>query len=1313
MSHIYLKLFGRIELRSPAGEALALSSRKAIGLLAYLARARGNSARRDHLATALWPDSGEAHARQSLRQALSNLRRALPEQARELVTASGDNVVLNRDLYRDDVTEFILLTETDTTDDLRRAVDLWDGELMDGFNARSSTFDDWLMQERMTLRERMLGAMTQLLERYEGDSNDEAAIRTGVKLVSIDPLREDAHRALMRLYARRGQIGSALRQYRICRENLRRELDVEPEASTDAAYRELARRRREPAADKHTDPPSPTAAATGDDSQSIGSQPGREPSTDLRQCTVLSLSAAPNRNLDDPERSSELARRFAEFVESQLRRRGAPSVQRVGRAVVATFGIPRASSSDAGAAFAAAVALRDELAAEAQLADVQTRISMVSGQAIVSANSNGTDSNAKPALDETSALMALSLEVNAATPPDTIVATEGIRHALADTVTAQALADAPPGYPYRVWRIEPNTAPQRTQAPARMIGRQTELLVFEAAVEACLGADRGQVFALRGEAGIGKTRLLDAFLTVAGGKGVVCHYERLLDFGDVRGRDPLRSLACTLLDLSSVSTAAQRLDAAHRVLQEHGETADASLHLFDLLDVRPEDEQATLLDAMDGETRRLGRTQALATLIKRAAAREPLLIAVEDLHWADADLLRMLASIARLCDTHRVFVVLTTRPGAGAVDTLQRSGLGGMALTTLDLAPLRTDECTALAEIFAEQAHHHDHDPAFVAKCVERSGGNPFFLDQLLRAGEARVSAVPDSVHSIVWARLDTLADEDKRALQAASVLGQRFRLADLRDLLGNPGYDSAELVDQRLLREEVDRYAFTHALIAEGIYESMTRAQRRPLHAKAAQRYADRDPVVYAEHLERAGDPAAAKAYLAAATALTRTYRYEQVLRLIERFLGPVQSDTGSSTDTGLDLDDEALSELERVRGDVLRETGEVQTSLHVFARAAERVSEPTPRCRALIGQAAALRILDRQTDALEVLDSAEGIALELGASFELAQVFYHRGAALFPIGRVAECLEANERSLEYAREVGSARYEARALGGLGDAHYQRGELVKAAHYFASSVEVARKHGHLRLVAANLSMLALTRFYHGEPDVSLQLLDEAERLATSLGDVRGMLLAISVRVLPLLYADRSREAIDIGEHTLALSRKLGSRRFEVEALINCARIHFALGDADSARRLAHEAEKVHEPLDPAYVGSWMLATRALVADRPEARLNYLDKGEALLTEGSVSHNHFHYYELAIRVSLDERDWTRATRYADALANYTRGESVPFVEFVVERCRLLTALGSGEPAGERREALEALLSRGRSMKLGLLNADIEQALAQH
>jgi DNA-binding SARP family transcriptional activator/pimeloyl-ACP methyl ester carboxylesterase len=218
---------------------IMLRNKKAQALTAFLALHPGSHSR-ERLAGLLWPDSPEEAARQSLRQCVSALRRELTELP---LFADHDLLGLPADAIVTDVGEFGQALTDPSTENLRRAAALYRGHLLEGLNAKSDLFDDWLRVERTRLRTAATSAFRGLMNRLEEEGAREDAIALGHRLLAIEPLQEEIDRALMRLYFEQGQTALALRQYKRCAAILLRELDIEPDQQTKALYQELLRHR--------------------------------------------------------------------------------------------------------------------------------------------------------------------------------------------------------------------------------------------------------------------------------------------------------------------------------------------------------------------------------------------------------------------------------------------------------------------------------------------------------------------------------------------------------------------------------------------------------------------------------------------------------------------------------------------------------------------------------------------------------------------------------------------------------------------------------------------------------------------------------------------------------------------------------------------------------------------------------------------------------------------------------------------------------------------------------------------------------------
>ena len=310
-------------------------------------------------------------------------------------------------------------------------------------------------------------------------------------------------------------------------------------------------------------------------------------------------------------------------------------------------------------------------------------------------------------------------------------------------------------------------------------------------------------------------------------------------------------------------------------------------------------------------------------IVAAVGAALPLLLVVEDIHWADAWTLERLAALAVLAARQPLLLVMTTRfagdPSAGA----WRTSLHGAPLTGIDLGPLTSEDSQRLAALSSTMP------AALVASCVERAEGNPLFLLQLLLdAGAAAQTSLPGSIQALVHTRMDRLAGEDKAALQAASVLGQRFAMEALRHLLDRAGYDPRLLVENFLVRADSGEFMFCHALIRDGAYASLLHKRRRVLHARAAEWFASRDGVLAAEHFDRADDPRAAAAYLDASVTIAEQFRHAAALALVERGLA-------------LAVAQETRFALLMARGRLLVELGRAGDAIEAARAALETASE------------------------------------------------------------------------------------------------------------------------------------------------------------------------------------------------------------------------------------------------------------------------------------------------------------------------------------------------------------------------------------
>jgi adenylate cyclase len=265
MASLELNLLGGFDARFGAGAPLGPLGRKAQLLLAFLALRAGESQTREKVIGILWSDRGEAQARGSLRQELTVLRKALAGLEPAPVAIEGERLCLVSAAVAVDVRRFEDLIQSDATPDLERAVALYRGPFLDGLAVRDSACEEWLLHERERLRLLMLGVLDRLLARQMRAGAVAPARATAEAILAQDPLREDMHRTLMQLHAEQGHHSLALRQYRLCKEMLARELGVGPEPETERLHQEIQARRTLSPRPPQSASPAPPPTARGPD----------------------------------------------------------------------------------------------------------------------------------------------------------------------------------------------------------------------------------------------------------------------------------------------------------------------------------------------------------------------------------------------------------------------------------------------------------------------------------------------------------------------------------------------------------------------------------------------------------------------------------------------------------------------------------------------------------------------------------------------------------------------------------------------------------------------------------------------------------------------------------------------------------------------------------------------------------------------------------------------------------------------------------------------------------------------------------------
>lgn len=457
---------------------------------------------------------------------------------------------------------------------------------------------------------------------------------------------------------------------------------------------------------------------------------------------------------------------------------------------------------------------------------------------------------------------------------------------------------------------QPRPAPTRpaSELPT-LVGRPTERQLLATSVERAK-AGRGGLLLLRGEAGIGKTRMLQEAAALARANDCAVLSGTCLDPGGSLPFWPWVEVLKGYSQSVDAGTLADVLGPCASDLAELVPTLRAKLRALNA-SVSLQPEQA-----------RLRLFESFATFLANAASRQPLVVCLDDLHWADRDSLVLLRHLTSdlallpllLIGTYRDTDVARDHPMAAVVADLRRQDRAEV----IALAGLGISE---VAQLLGQSAGA-TVSTAMVTAITERSAGNPFFIEQLgrhiARSAATSTSAaktdasLPESIRDAVHQRLSLLPDECRRLLPVAAVVGNQFSFTTLSTALaGESDTDSVlesldHLVSAQVLRE-VDGapgdYRFTHALLRECLYAELTAVRRVVTHRRIAAaletmvaRGIAVHPAELALHFSYAavdGDSAKAVHYLGQAGDLARQgYAYEEEERLLQQAIALLEVD-------------------------------------------------------------------------------------------------------------------------------------------------------------------------------------------------------------------------------------------------------------------------------------------------------------------------------------------------------------------------------------------------------------------------------------
>jgi serine/threonine protein kinase len=567
-----------------------------------------------------------------------------------------------------------------------------------------------------------------------------------------------------------------------------------------------------------------------------------------RQVVLVACELMLAPGTDDPELLLQFRQDYRRTVERAVDELGGSVHVAVGQQYVLCFGYPTPHEDSARRAARAALRIKDWVDVIGSVSKVTARVAVHAGTAVILEQGRESELELGNLLRTVQGLREQASDAS-------VVVSEAACQVLQGSVEFGEQAAVPLAGAMQTYRpLLRMGLTRRARHALPLVGRQEERSLL---VRACQRASQGagKVVLVQGEPGIGKSRLLQAVRDELG---------ESLRWATVRAtpdtsHTPLAPISDLLSDLLGMKGAlgGERLSRAHGQLESYGFTPAEVLPYFDSLLRLPQSERDLPPVWESPERRREAMLAKVVHLLQRYAEKTPLVVVLEDAHWADASTLELLERLAQRLANQRLVLLISART------QFSRPGLSGPNVTVLQLGALSRDEA---AELVSQASGGSGLAPELVANIVKRADGVPLFLEHVARS--LRVTSggdntgrhqIPSSLRDLFAAQLHR-AGSDRPPLEVAAVIGREFELPLLcRAAHLSPQQGSqllSRLASQGLVEiaptlRDQETWQFRHALIRDAAYESMLNPRRQMLHAEVLEAVSGSSPRSEIEHPE------------------------------------------------------------------------------------------------------------------------------------------------------------------------------------------------------------------------------------------------------------------------------------------------------------------------------------------------------------------------------------------------------------------------------------------------------------------------------
>ncbi len=868
----------------------------------------------------------------------------------------------------------------------------------------------------------------------------------------------------------------------------------------------------------------------------------------------------------------------------------------LGDGMLVLFGAPVAHEDDPERAVRAALRMQAALSHYVSIselagsADIRMRIGINTGEVLVGTLA-GTDYTAMGDVVNTASRLQASAPsggVLVGEPTHTLTA-HTFRYEPAGSLQPRGREQA-----MTTWlALEPTAPPgsrRRRKREVGIIGRLPELAIADAALDLVIRNGRGVLLHVNGENGVGKSHFVDEVIRRVRQTGDVTVLEgACVPYGEANVWWPIASALGNYLDLDT----GVAIDVARGTALERAQQMFPSIDVADaerLVDVFTHLlGYPSPVDRLDPVNARNTIHQTVAMVLEARSHRGPMILSIDDVHWADPVMLGLLEHLVTSLSRHSFLLITAMRPGHDALWP-PRSDRG--TVVSLTLQPLTRSDTQELATALLGDA---PRDEQLLTALYERSGGNPLFLAELVALTEAGGGQreLPDSLRTLIAARLDQLTAEQRQTLENAAVLGTSGRIASLERFaqeLGQPFSADIlhELDEAGLLEIHGRRWGFRSESVRDAAYQTLTKAVRAQRHAGVAKAMGSTG------QLDDLAHHAAAAAELVQELGAVDRVPADIVAQAIE-FLT-------AAADRAFDAGSLRMATRHASRALDLAQVG------HPVAA---RTLCDTDLAHLFVVRAGAYIDQRNLSAASDDIDALQAIADRMGDVHLQAEAYRLRGSLSQAAGRIDEARAELGQAVDLLRDVNDPAALARALrvrgfiemfGGslvdaewfFGEAHglyaelnderglayieqhrawiaFMSGNLATARDRLTHAADAHERMGDRNGVGWALGLLAFVEFFEGHFDSAEALADIVGNEAELRGDVWAASMMNSLLADLRLWQGNLEEAAALAEKARSQFKKINDKFGLVQSLAPLLRAQVGLGRHAAGQRTAEE----------------------------------------------------------------------------------------------------------------------------------------------